>query len=142
MVDPQKRAFLSFEIKNIKNFFFLQFFFWFSFKNSRPTHIILISIFENEQKTIINPPKRPKWRFLTVNHFFCAFSKIPTKRTFVCLLFLKLNQSHNMKKTFLGGFSAKTKSAFFRGSKIVLLKSQISNLYFCVCSMPILAKKY
>ena len=34
LVDPQKRAFLSFEIKTIKKYFFI-FFFCFSFKNNR-----------------------------------------------------------------------------------------------------------
>ena len=35
------------------------------------------------------------WRSIT---FFIAFSKIPTKRRFVRLLFLKRNQSRNTKK--------------------------------------------
>ena len=39
--------------------------------------------------------------------FFSAFSKIPTKRTCVRLLFLKLNQSQNTKKTFWGSFLQK-----------------------------------
>ena len=38
-------------------------------------------------------PKTVKMVFLTVNSFFSVFSKILTKRTFVRLLFLKLNQS-------------------------------------------------
>ena len=36
-------------------------------------------------------------------YFFFAFSKILTKKTFVRLLFLKLNQSRNTKKNFFGG---------------------------------------
>ena len=47
-----------------------------------------------------NCPKLPKWCFWQLIAFFHAFSKIPTKRTFVLLLFLKLNQSWNTKKTF------------------------------------------
>ena len=35
--------------------------------------------------------------FLTVNNFFCAFSKIQTERTFVHLFFLKVNQRRSMK---------------------------------------------
>ena len=58
-----------------------------------------------------------KMAFLTVNNFYWVFSKIPTKRTFVRLFFLV-------------GFS-KTKNTHFRGFKMVLFKSQISNLYFC-----------
>ena len=43
--------------------------------------------------------ERPaKMAFLTVNNFFCAFSKTPTKRTFERLFFLKLNQSRNTRK--------------------------------------------
>ena len=51
--------------------------------------------------------------FLAVNNFFCAFSKILTKRTFVRLLFLKLIQSRNTKKKILEGFSSKTKNALW-----------------------------
>ena len=46
LVDPQKKAFLIFEIKTVKKNFFILFF-CFSFKNNRPTNVILISIFEN-----------------------------------------------------------------------------------------------
>ena len=49
LVDPQKRVCLSFVIKSIKKYFFI-FFFSCSFKNNRRTHVILISICENEQK--------------------------------------------------------------------------------------------
>ena len=41
------------------------------------------------------------WRSIT---FFIAFSKIPTKRRFERLLFLKLNQSRNTKKKKCWGF--------------------------------------
>ena len=44
-------------------------------------------------KKVNNRQKRPKWRFLRLIAFFSAFSKMLTKRTFVRLLFLKLNQS-------------------------------------------------
>ena len=47
------------------------------------------------KKNIIN---RQNGVFDIQKHFFCSFSKIPTKRTFVCLLFLKLNQSRNTNK--------------------------------------------
>ena len=49
------------------------------------------------------------------------------------LLFLKLNQSRNTKKTKFLSFSLKTKNVLFWGSKIVVFKTQISNLFFCVC---------
>ena len=73
------------------------------------------------------------------NSFFSAFSKIPTKRTFVRLLFLKLNQSQNTTKNFFGGcFSLKTKNALFGGSKIVVFKTQISN---CFSEFVLLCKR-
>ena len=64
-----------------------------------------------------------KTAFLAVNNFFCAFLKILNKITIVCLLFLKLNQSRNTKKTFfLGVFLQKPKTRFFGGkNKIVLI---------------------
>ena len=61
--------------------------------------------------------------FLTVNSFFSAFSKIPTKRTFVCLLFFKLNQSKNEENVFFGGFFFQNKKCIFWGSKIVAFKT-------------------
>ena len=94
-------------------------------------------IFENAQKKVIDvkntilavfggfrgtyksysPPKIVKMVSIT---FFRAFSKIPTKRKFVHLLFLELNQSRNTPKQILGAFSSKTKNALFWGSKIVI----------------------
>ena len=129
MIDPQKRAFLSFVIKTEKKLFF--FIFFFCFRNNRRTNVILISIFENSQ----NNRYYIKWRFWWSITFVLRFKKLPIKRTFVRPLFLKLNQSRNVKTIFLGGFSSKTKNALFWGSKMVLFKSQISNLYFCVCSL-------
>ena len=73
--------------------------------------------------------------FLTVNNLFCAFSKIPIKRTLVRLLFIKLNQSPKTNNKFLLVFFLQKPKAHFLGgpnSKIVLFKSQFS--YFCVCS--------
>ena len=69
----------------------------------------LISSFENTPKMLLTAKKMV---FLTVNNFFFAFSKIPTKRTFVCLLFLKLNQSRNTKKIVLGVFFNNQKRTF------------------------------
>ena len=45
MVDPQKRAFLSFEIKKTVNKIFFIFFVCSSFNNKRLTNVMLISIF-------------------------------------------------------------------------------------------------
>ena len=48
----------------------------------------------------INPPKHLSFWILAVNNLKNAFSKIPTKTTFVRLLFLNLKQKKNMKKFF------------------------------------------
>ena len=111
MVDPQKRAFLSFEIKTQKKF---SSYFSFVLANNRRTNVILIGIFENAQKKTL---LTAKLGFLTVNNFFCAFLKILTKRTFVPLLFLKLNQSQNTKKTYCWGVSFKNQKHTFSGGQ-------------------------
>ena len=72
--------------------------------------------------------------FLTANSFFSAFSKITTKRTFVRLLFLKLDKSKNTKTNFYEGFFFKNQKRAIWGSKIVVFKAQSSNLFFCICS--------
>ena len=53
---PPKRAFLSFEIETVNKIFFILFF-CFSFKYIRRTIVILISIFENTQKKVIDHQK-------------------------------------------------------------------------------------
>ena len=54
--------------------------------------------------------------FLAVNNFFGAISKVPNKITFVCVLFLKLNQRQNTKtKIFLGFFFKNHIVAHFLG---------------------------
>ena len=83
-----------------------------------------------------------KMAFLTVIEFlFSAFSKIPTKRRFVRLLFLKLNQSETRRKIFWGGFPLKPKNAFFGGSTSIVFKTQISNLFALalLCKRKLLA---
>ena len=63
--------------------------FWFLMKN--PPNVLLVSIFENTLKSY-QPSTTLFWPFLAVINFFSAFSKISTKTTFVCLLFLKLKK--------------------------------------------------
>ena len=95
-------------------------------------------IFENARKKVIDvkntilavfggfrgtyksysPPKMFKMVSIT---FFRAFSKIPSKRKFVHLLFLELNQSRNTPKTNFGGF-------FFKNQKRAFLGVQNSHL--------------
>ena len=56
------------------------------------------------------------WPFLAVNNGLFVHLKILIKITFVRLLFLKLKQTKNMKKTNVFGFYFKLKNAFFGGS--------------------------
>ena len=111
ILDPRKSAFLVFEENPQQNLFFV---FWllFSFKNNRRTNVLLGGIFENAQKKLLTI----KNTFLAVKNFFCAFSKILMKITFVCLLFLNLKQKKNMKKNLFYGFFSKLKNALFWGS--------------------------
>ena len=136
MVDPQKGHFWVLKWKLKKKYSS-----YFSFVLAlitihRRTNVILISIFENAQKNIITCRKWPKRHFWHSITFFCPFSKIPTKRTPVRLLFLKLNQSRNTIENVWGGsFLQKPKKALFGGSKMVLFENQISKLYFCACTL-------
>ena len=78
---------------------------------------------------------------LTFNTFFCAFSKIPTKRKFVRLLFLKLNQFRNTRNIFWGGFLQKSKTHFFGGPKwyrYLLFKSQFLH---CISAFVLYCKR-
>ena len=101
------------------------------------------------KKSIINCQIRPKWHFWQSITFFCVFSKIPTKRTFVHLLFLKLNQSQNTKKTFFGGVFFKNQKRTFSGVQNGTFKKSnfkfvFLRLFFIVNGsfVPIFIKKY
>ena len=121
----------SFEIKTVnKNFLHIFLF----FKNNRRTNVILINIFENAQKTVINHQKRPKWLLTANKFFFCVFKNTYRKNICGSFVFKAESKPKHEEKHFLGFFS-KTKNVLFQGSKMVLFKSQISNLYFCVCSL-------
>ena len=74
----------------------------------------MVRIFENAQKKLLTA-KTAKMVFLMVNSFFYTFSKILTKKTYVRLLFLELNQGRNTQEKLVGGFSSKTKNALLRG---------------------------
>ena len=67
--------------------------------------------------------------------FFSAFSKITTKRQRdICAsIVIKAESKPNHEENiFCVGFSSKTKNVLFRESKMVLFKTQILNLFFCV----------
>ena len=119
-LDTQESLFLVFEEKPPNKFWL-----WFSFRNNRRTNVLLIIFFENAQKSCI-PSKTLFWPFLAVYNFFCVFSKILTKITFVCLLFLKLNEK-KMKKKKIGW---PPKSAF-SSFEIKTFKQIFFIFFFC-----------
>ena len=131
LFQTQKCAFLGGQSTN----FFLLIFFCLCFKNNRHTNVILISIFENAQKKVLTP-KTTKMAFVTINNFIVRFQKYRSKEH-LCVYCFKAESQPKHTKNLLGGFNFKTKNSLFWGSKIVqvLFKSQISNLYFCVCSL-------
>ena len=95
------------------NQFFFNFFSVLAFKTKDTQMLFWSVVLKTHKKTVMNRQKRPKWCFWRSITFFCAFSKIPTKRTFVHLLFLKLNQSRNTKKNhFWGDFFKNQKHTF------------------------------
>ena len=65
--------------------------------------------------------------------FFLLFQNTNQKN--ICMSIVSKIKVETQRKKFFGRFSLKTKNALFLQSKKVLFKSQISNLYFCVCSL-------
>ena len=61
------------------NFVFLIFCSVLAFKNNRHTKVILISIFENAQKNVINDQKGQNGVFDGQEHFFVRFKKYRPK---------------------------------------------------------------
>ena len=103
LLNPKKHVY-EFWNKNLKTKYFLIIFFCFSFENSRRSNVVLVNIFFNVLKKLITATNGQNGVFWRLIAFFSVFSKMPTKRTFVRLLFLKLNQSRNTKKKIFGGF--------------------------------------
>ena len=85
--------------------------------------------FKMHEKKFINFQKQPKWSFWRLKTLFGVFSKILSKIIFVCLLFLKLDQSRNMKTNlFFWVFLQKPKTHFFGGKNKIVFK-----LKFIIC---------
>ena len=99
--------------------FFKTFFLSFSFWNNRDTNVLLVSIFENAWKKVINFQKWPKWRFLVVNYFFWCVFKNPEQNNNCVFIVFKAEESEpkHEEKNFFFCFSLKTKNALFRGWK-------------------------
>ena len=122
ILNPRKRKKCVFAFwRKTPNNFFLMFRLWFSFKNNWLTNVLLVGNFEIPQKKLLTF-KNTILAVLAVNNFFCAFSKIRTIITLVCLLFLKLKQK-NMKKIicFWRFLIQNSKMPFFGGQPIVFL---------------------
>ena len=79
------------------------------------TQMLFRSVFLKAQNFFIKSQKQQKLRFWWSKTFFSAFSKILTKRTFVRLLYLKLNQSQKTKTKIVWGFFFKNKNSAFSG---------------------------
>ena len=90
-MDPPKSAFWFLKkTQKKKNFFGFRL--WFSFKNNRLTNVLLVGIFENAKKKVIDCQKRHFGRFWQLITVFFGVLKILIKITFVCILFYKLKQ--------------------------------------------------
>ena len=75
-----------------------------------------------------------KMALKTVNNFFlCVFKNTDQKNKCASIVF-KAESKPKDEEIFLGGILIKPKPNF-QGSKMVLFKGQISNMYFCACSL-------
>ena len=96
------------------NFFFL-IFLVLAFKTIN-TQMLFLSVFlKTQKKTLLTAKNGQNCVFDSHKLVFGVFSKILTKRTFVHLLFLKLNQSRNTKKIFVWGDFFKNLKRTFQG---------------------------
>ena len=106
--------------------------------------------FKMHSKKVNNCQKQPKWLFCRLIAFFqCVFKNTDEKDICASIVFKAEWKPKHEEKTFFGGFSSKTKIALFQGSKIVVFKTKISNLFFLHLFftvrgsfMPIFTKKY
>ena len=135
-----KTIFLRFLFQNSKMPFFggqpIFFFLFFSvlaFKTI-DTQMLIWSVFLKSHKKPLLTAKNCQngvWQSIT---FLCVFKNTDQKNICASIVF-KAESKLKHEENFFWGFSSKTKNALFWGSKMVLFKSQISNLYFCVCSL-------
>ena len=94
---PPKKCVFGFCRKPPKKFVFFLFRPWFSFKNNRRTNVLLVSIFENAQKSYW-PSKKPFLQFLAVNNgFLCVFKN--TDQNNICVsIVLKAKTEKKIEK--------------------------------------------
>ena len=67
--------------------------------------------------------------------YFWKHTKIEPKNICASIVFKAESEPKQEEQICFGGFSLKTKNTPFWGSKIVVFKTQILNLYFCFCSL-------
>ena len=109
LINPQKKAFLSFEKKTVKKCFFI-FFFCFSFLiwfvlalKTIDAQMLFWSVFlKTHKKTVINRQKRPKWRFWQSITFLCVFKNTDQKNICASIVF-KAESKPKHKEKFLWG---------------------------------------
>ena len=90
---------------------FYKFFFSFSFWNNRDTNVLLVSIFENAWKKVINFQKWPKWHFWQlITFFWCVFKNTEQDNICVFIVFKAESQPKHEEKNFCGFFSSKTQN--------------------------------
>ena len=85
------------------------------------------------EKKVINFQKWPKWRFLAVNNFFVLFKNTKQNNNCVCIVFKAESEPKHEDQICFDVFLQKPKTRFFGGKNS--FETQISNLYFCVCSL-------
>ena len=127
---PEKVCF-GFWRKPPKQFFFFVFRLWFSFINNRRTNDLLVGIFENAQKKVIDHQKHHFdhiWRLMTI--FLCVFKKTDQNNNCVSIILkaetekkIKKNIGWPPKRAFLS-FEIKTIKQIFLHIFVVVLFSK------------------
>ena len=108
----------------------------FALQTIGPQMLFFSVFFKMHFKKVNNRQKRQKWRFLQLIAFFqCIINNTDQKDTCVPIVFKAESKVKNEEKFFRGFFLQKLKTCYFGGSKMVVLITQISNLFFCVCSL-------
>ena len=93
------------------------------------TQMLFWSVFfKMHSKKVNNRQKQPKWLYCRLIAIFqCIFKNTDKKDICASIVFKAESKLKHEEKTLFGGFSSKTKN--------VLFKTQISNLFFYICSL-------
>ena len=107
--------------KNMKNIFL-----GFYFKTWKCTFLWINQFFISFYSAAKNGPNG------IFDFFWCIFKNTDEKNICALIVF-KAESKLKHEEKMLGGFSLKTKNALFGGSKKVVIKTKILNLYLCIC---------